>query len=132
MGIEVTIFFLALLATPVTGFLVGTIVGRKRLVRLSFWVLIAFYGLHAAVYATCSAMPHSWPIRPVLEIVLFTQAIFSPAIGLGFIVKGVLDRRRRVRLVLNACPTCHYDVHASSTGICPECGTRLWVAKQPD
>jgi len=61
---------------------------------------------------------------------LFIAALATVVLGAmwnGYLfAAGTKERRERRREVEGKCPTCGYDLRENQSGICPECGTRIW------
>lgn len=63
------------------------------------------------------------PLRPIWPGFL-VDTLLSAAVIWTLYASFVVRRRRR-RLKRGRCPTCNYDLRATTTGVCPECGAAL-------
>lgn len=88
-------------------------------------------------YASCDADKNSqyagW-MRVRLYLphwLLFASAFALPPcmVGLGWVIRKEIRRRRIRRLRKGLCPRCEYDVRTCPSGRCPECGEP--IAAQP-
>ncbi len=62
------------------------------------------------------------PYRPILAGHLATGSIYFLLIW--FFRYGYRVTLRLIRRYCHRCPTCGYNLHLNTTGVCPECGTR--------
>lgn len=63
------------------------------------------------------------PLRPIWPGFAINTALYAAVTWLFFAFPTLL--RRRWRSARGHCPTCDYDLRATTTGICPECGAAI-------
>ncbi len=63
------------------------------------------------------------PLRP--RLLGFTANSITYASFLWLISGGPFALRRSIRIRRGHCPNCNYDLRATTTGICPECGAQV-------
>ena len=66
-------------------------------------------------------------ITAVLFLAAFATLIAGLVWNLSLYAKGAPERRMRRREAQGRCPTCGYDLRDNQSGVCPECGTRIWT-----
>ncbi|MCC6907002.1 MAG: hypothetical protein IT430_03590 [Phycisphaerales bacterium] len=63
------------------------------------------------------------PLRPIWPGFAFNTMLYATATWLLFALPTF--QRRRWRTARGRCPTCNYDLRATTTGVCPECGAAI-------
>jgi len=64
---------------------------------------------------------------PVMEIALTVACVAISVLAWGYIagrVTGVIMARRK-RIVTGCCSVCGYNLTGNTSGVCPECGTKI-------
>ena len=64
---------------------------------------------------------------PVMEIALTVACVAISVLAWGYIagrIIGVIVARRK-RIAKGFCPVCGYNLTGNTSGVCPECGTKI-------
>lgn len=117
LGYEFAILFLALTASPLLGFGIGSFRGGRRFIWKHGLVLGAYYLAVYAPYAIMTLVFHRevWGLQCVGCVVI----ISGPILGIWFAFFG---RHIRCRIPPDHCQRCGYDLTGNVSGKCPECG----------